>query len=230
MPPLTDILLVEDDERLGRLIAHYLAEHGFRPALERDGARAADTILTTHPELVLLDITLPGRSGFDVCRAVRPHYGGLICMLTAHDEDVDQILGLELGADDYVAKPVEPRVLLARLRALLRRRTQQPEKALVFDTLRIDLGAREAQLAGVRIDLTTAEFDLLALLASHAGEVVGRDMLLRELRGIDFDGLDRSIDARVSRLRRKLGDNGAEPHRIKTVRNRGYLFGRTSWH
>jgi len=226
---MTEILLVEDDDRLGRLIAHYLTEHGFAPRLARDGASAPELILTTRPDIVLLDVALPGRNGFDVCRMVRPHYDGLICMLTAHDEDVDQILGLELGADDYIAKPVEPRVLVARLRALLRRRAQPDERTLSFGSLRIDVGAREALLGGTRIDLTTAEFDLLAILATHAGEVVGRDALLRSLRGIDFDGLDRSIDARVSRLRRKLGDNGAESHRIKTVRNRGYLFSRSNW-
>ncbi|HYG06781.1 MAG TPA: winged helix-turn-helix domain-containing protein [Stenotrophomonas sp.] len=226
---MTDILLIEDDDRLGSLIADYLAAHGFRPAIEPDGLRAADAILAAQPDVVLLDINLPGRSGFDVCRAVRAQYGGLICMLTAHDEDVDQILGLELGADDYVAKPVEPRVLLARLRALLRRRAQPSPQTLAFGSLRIDLGAREVTLEGSRVGLTTAEFDLLVLLARHAGEIVGRDTLLRALRGIDFDGLDRSIDARVSRLRRKLGDGGPESQRIKTVRNRGYLFSRHCW-
>ena len=152
----------------------------------------------------------------------------------AADEDFDQILGLELGADDYIAKPVQPRVLLARVKALLRRMpvsetvpTERKER--VFGTFRISQSTRTALLAGATLDLTTAEFDLLWLLASHAGNVLSRDDLLQELRGIGFDGLDRSIDARISRLRKKLNDDPENPTRIKTVRGKGYLFSKHDW-
>ncbi|ALN86610.1 winged helix-turn-helix domain-containing protein [Lysobacter capsici] len=228
---MTDILLIEDDERLGALVAHYLGKHGYRVAVEADGARAVQAILERAPALVLLDISLPGQDGFEICRAVRARYAGIICMLTARTDDIDQVLGLELGADDYIGKPIEPRVLLARLRAHLRRDSaaRQGGDLLCFGQLRIDRGTREATLHARRIELTTAEFDLLVLLADRAGHILSRDDLLQSLRGINFDGLDRSIDARISRLRRKLGDLAEEPERIKTVRGKGYLFNRAAW-
>ena len=155
-------------------------------------------------------------------------------MLTARDEDFDQILGLELGADDYIAKPVQPRVLLARIKALLRRLPTSNEvesdiESKTFGQFRISQSTRTAMLNSQVIDLTTAEFDLLWLLASHAGNVLSRDDLLQELRGIGFDGLDRSIDARISRLRKKLNDDPENPTRIKTVRGKGYLFSKHDW-
>jgi two-component system OmpR family response regulator/two-component system response regulator RstA len=179
---------------------------------------------------------LPGQDGFAVCRAVRPQYDGIILILTARDEDIDQILGLELGADDYITKPVPPRVLLARIKALLRRaspgvgdETPEASESLSFGSFRISQQTRSAVLAGETIDLTTAEFDLLWLLARHAGSILSRDDLLQQLRGIGFDGLDRSIDARISRLRKKLNDDPDNPTRIKTVRSKGYLFSRHDW-
>jgi two-component system OmpR family response regulator/two-component system response regulator RstA len=155
-------------------------------------------------------------------------------MLTARDEDFDQILGLEMGADDYIAKPVQPRVLLARIKALLRRRpttddTPLENESMAFGQFKISQSTRTASLGAETIDLTTAEFDLLWLLASHAGNVLSRDDLLQELRGIGFDGLDRSIDARSSRLRKKLNDDPENPTRIKTVRSKGYLFSKHDW-
>ncbi|MFK3650080.1 winged helix-turn-helix domain-containing protein [Lysobacter enzymogenes] len=228
---MTDILLIEDDERLGSLVANYLGKHGYEVVLESDGARAVAAILELQPAVVLLDLSLPGQDGFEICRAVRSRYAGVICMLTARTDDIDQVLGLELGADDYIGKPIEPRVLLARLRAHLRRdhAARQTGRVLRFGQLRIDCETREATLREVRIDLTTAEFDLLVLLAGRAGQILSRDDLLQALRGIQFDGLDRSIDARISRLRRKLGDLAEEPERIKTVRGKGYLFNRAAW-
>ncbi|KZE29774.1 two-component system OmpR family response regulator/two-component system response regulator RstA [Crenobacter luteus] len=228
------ILLVEDDARLAELTAAYLEKHGYTVACEADGAAAVPRILSEMPALVILDIMLPGKDGFDICREVRAAYPGIILMMTARDDDLDQVLGLELGADDYIAKPVVPRVLLARIKALLRR-AAPPEPApdaapeFAFGDFRISQGEREAWLAGERIELTTAEFDLLWLLASHAGQVLSRDELLTALRGIGFDGLDRSIDARISRLRKKLGDNPDDPRRIKTVRGQGYLFSASDW-
>ena len=232
----TRILLVEDDERLAELTAEYLTKNDLQVAIEPRGDTAEARILAEHPDLVILDVMLPGKDGFEVCRAVRPHYRGVILMLTARDEDFDQILGLEMGADDYIAKPVQPRVLLARIKALLRRLPAAGEnpavndaEKLVFGQFNISQATRTANLGNEAIDLTTAEFDLLWLLASHAGNVLSRDDLLQELRGIGFDGLDRSIDARISRLRKKLNDDPDNPTRIKTVRGKGYLFSKHDW-
>ncbi|BBI64064.1 hypothetical protein HSBAA_53700 [Vreelandella sulfidaeris] len=148
-------------------------------------------------------------------------------MLTARTDDLDQVLGLEMGADDYVPKPVQPRVLLARMRALLRRAdgpAPDGEMRLRFENLEIDNATREAWLSGERIDLTSAEFDLLWLLGRNAGRVLTREEIFNDLRGIKYDGQDRSIDVRVSRIRPKIGDDPNHPHRIKTVRSKGYLF------
>ncbi len=229
------ILLVEDDERLAELTAEYLRRNDLEVAIEGRGDVAETRIQQEQPDLVILDVMLPGKDGFEVCRAVRPHYRGVILMLTARDEDFDQILGLEMGADDYIAKPVQPRLLLARIKALLRRFPTAAEagpanaEEQVFGQFRISQATRTASLGGETIDLTTAEFDLLWLLACHAGNVLSRDDLLQELRGIGFDGLDRSIDARISRLRKKLNDDPENPTRIKTVRGKGYLFSKHDW-
>ena len=236
----TRILLVEDDERLADLTAEYLRKNDFEITLETRGDTAEARILADDPELVILDVMLPGKDGFEVCRAVRAKYKGVILMLTARDEDLDQILGLELGADDYIAKPVQPRLLLARIKALLRRapglgganeneETAGEAAELAFGNFRISQATRSTHLGDEIIDLTTAEFDLLWLLARHAGSILSRDDLLQQLRGIGFDGLDRSIDARISRLRRKLGDDPENPTRIKTVRGKGYLFSKHDW-
>ena len=233
----TRILLVEDDERLAKLTAEYLRKNEFEVTIEGRGDTAEARILKEDPDLVILDVMLPGKDGFEVCRAVRQQYKGVILMLTARDEDLDQILGLELGADDYIAKPVQPRLLLARIKALLRRAPGSGESGpsadetdeLEFGNFRISQATRNAHLGEDIIDLTTAEFDLLWLLARHAGNILSRDDLLQELRGIGFDGLDRSIDARISRLRRKLGDDPENPTRIKTVRGKGYLFIKHDW-
>ena len=233
----TRILLVEDDERLADLTAEYLRKNDFEVGIEERGDTAESRILNENPDLVILDIMLPGKDGFEICRAVRSQYKGVILMLTARDEDLDQILGLELGADDYITKPVPPRLLLARIKALLRRSPASGEGVvtpgeadeLEFGNFRISQATRNACLGDEIIDLTTAEFDLLWLLARHAGNILSRDDLLQELRGIGFDGLDRSIDARISRLRRKLGDDPENPTRIKTVRGKGYLFSKHDW-
>lgn len=243
----TRILLVEDDERLAKLTAEYLQKNDFEVTIESRGDTAETRILSDDPDLVILDIMLPGKDGFEVCRSVRARYQGVILMLTARDEDLDQILGLELGADDYLAKPVQPRLLLARIKALLRRtpgasgapgaagtsegaNNETDESAeLSFGNFHISQATRSTHLGDETIDLTTAEFDLLWLLARHAGNILSRDDLLQQLRGIGFDGLDRSIDARISRLRRKLGDDPENPTRIKTVRGKGYLFSKHDW-
>jgi two-component system OmpR family response regulator/two-component system response regulator RstA len=228
------LLLVEDDQRLADLVRVYLSKHGYEVLHHGRGDTAAELILAENPDLVILDVMLPGKDGFEVCRDVRPRYHGRILMMTARDEEIDEILGLELGADDYLTKPVEPRRLLARIRALLRRSEGEASQAsedgrIVVGQFSISQATREAMLGSDTLELTTAEFDLLWLLASHAGEILSRDDIMNALRGIGFDGLDRSIDARISRLRKKLGDNPDTPTRIKTVRGKGYLFSRSDW-
>ncbi|MBV8045597.1 MAG: winged helix-turn-helix domain-containing protein, partial [Paludibacterium sp.] len=179
------------------------------------------------------DLMLPGKAGFEICRDLRPYYSGRILMMTARNDEIDEILGLELGADDYLAKPVEPRKLLARVRALLRRGTARAggggADQLTFGQFTINQGTRTAMLGSQSLELTTAEFDLLWMLASHAGSILSRDDILGKLRGIGFDGNDRSIDARISRLRKKLLDDPMSPSRIKTVRGKGYLFSKSDW-
>ncbi|WII94930.1 response regulator [Moraxella haemolytica] len=222
------ILIVEDDERLAMLIQDYLRRNGLDVAIETDGARAIRRIITEQPDLVVLDVMLPGSDGLAVCREVRPHYQNPILMLTARTEDMDQVLGLEMGADDYVAKPAQPRVLLARIRALLRRSETTPSadspQRLEFGDLVIDNGGRSVTLNDELVDFTSAEYDLLWLLASNSGRILSREDIFERLRGIEYDGQDRSIDVRISRIRPKIGDDPENPKRIKTVRSKGYLF------
>ena len=231
------ILLVEDDERLAALSRDYLESNGIHVGVVGDGKEAITSIIEQQPDLVVLDLMLPNADGIEVCRAVRESYHNPILMLTARTDDVDQVLGLEMGADDYVAKPVRPRVLLARIRALLRRyelnKESQAEQnqeepvqqdRLVFGALVVDNGARDVRLAGEPVDLTSAEYDLLWLLASNAGRILTREEIFERLRGIEYDGQDRSIDVRISRIRPKVGDDPMNPKRIKTVRSKGYLF------
>ena len=224
------ILIVEDDQRLAELTRDYLLSNGLNVAIEMDGAQAAARILQEQPDLVVLDLMLPGEDGLSICRKVRGQYEGPILMLTARTDDMDQVLGLEMGADDYVCKPVRPRVLLARIRALLRRmegNEVQPageRRRLQFGQLVIDNAMREAWLGEQAIELTSAEFDLLWLLTSNAGRILSREEIFNALRGIEYDGQDRSIDVRISRIRPKIGDDPMHPRLIKTVRSKGYLF------
>ena len=180
----------------------------------------------------MLDLMLPGLDGFAVCRALRGWYRQPILMLTAKQSDIDQVLGLELGADDYVIKPVEPRVLLARIHALLRRTqggTSADQQRLEFGKLKLNQSAREAYYAEQLVELTSYEFDLLWMLAKHAGQTVRREAIHKQIIGREYDGLDRTVDVRVSHLRRKLGDNAETPFRIKTVWGKGYLFVADAW-
>lgn len=224
------ILIVEDDQRLAQLTQEYLQGNGLQVAIESDGALAAARILQEQPDLVVLDLMLPGEDGLSICRRVRSQFAGPILMLTARTDDMDEVLGLEMGADDYVCKPVRPRVLLARIRALLRRSeagTDAPaesQRRLEFGPLLIDSAMREAWLGGSSIELTSAEFDLLWLLAANAGRILSREEIFAALRGIEYDGQDRSIDVRISRIRPKIGDDPMHPRLIKTVRSKGYLF------
>lgn len=231
------IVFVEDDAELGALIADFLARHQMDVVLEPRGDAALETIAREQPDLVLLDIMLPGKDGLTLCRELRPGFDGPIVMLTSLDSDLNQILSFEIGADDFVLKTSPPTVLLARLRSLLRRKSQPPvtqaaparRTRLAFGALVVDEGRREVSLGGQPLALSTAEFDLLWLMASHAGQVLSRDTLMQAMRGVSYDGLDRSVDVAVSRLRRKLGDVPPAPTRIKTLRNQGYLFVAEGW-
>lgn len=227
------ILIVEDDARLAELTKEYLESNGFQVSIEDNGSNAVERVRHENPDLIILDVMLPGEDGLSICRKVKMERDLPILMLTARSDDMDQVVGLEVGADDYVAKPVRPRVLLARVKALLRRaetlQAQDTEQnnygmRLKFSDLVIDSSIREAWLNSESLDLTSAEFDLLWLLVSNAGRVLSREEIFTSLRGIDYDGQDRSIDVRISRIRPKIGDDPVHPRRIKTVRSKGYLF------
>ena len=222
------ILLIEDDIELATLTQDYLQKNNMSVVIESDGKNAVERILNEQADCVLLDIMLPNKDGFAICKEVRDQYQGPILMLTARDEDMDQLLGLELGADDYISKPVHPRILLARIHTLLRRVTPVVEATIVsslqFDDLLIETGSRQVFLRNQLINLSTAEYDLLLLLAQYAGTVLSRDSILQHLRGIGYDGTDRSVDLRISRIRQKLQSKSHTQERIKTVRGSGYLF------
>lgn len=232
------ILLIEDDVRLAELIKAYLTKQGFLVTIEGRGDTGLERILAEQPDLVILDLMLPGMDGLTLCRRVRQDYAGPILMLTAREDDTDEVVGLELGADDYVKKPVEPRVLLARIRAILRRfgilqenGKSEPGKIeeLTFGGLHINQASQTATLGGLPVDLTSNEFSLLWILAQNGGRTMDRETLFQLTRGIVYDGLDRSVDISVSRLRKKLGDNTAKPWRIKTIWGQGYLFVKDAW-
>ncbi|TWU16069.1 response regulator transcription factor [Allorhodopirellula heiligendammensis] len=227
----THILLVEDDQPLAEMVREFLVEQGFDVTIESDGVRAIDRIARRAYDAVVLDIGLPGTDGFNVCRSVRPKYSGPIIVLTARGEEIDEVIALEVGADDFMAKPVRPRALLARLKVHLRRGDLAPPAsmtAVIVGDVRIEASSRTVSVAGERVDLTTAEFELLLYLAQRAGSVVQRKDIYIDLLQLPYDGLDRSIDLRVSRLRRKLNDDPNQPTRIKSIRGVGYLMAKTA--
>lgn len=221
------ILLVEDDEPLAAMIRDFLANEGFEVQIEGRGDTAEKRIPQENPDAVLLDVNLPGMDGISVCRSVRSAYHGPILILTARGDEMDEVIGLEVGADDYMTKPVKPRVLLARLRAHLRKvptDRNATSRRIAIGSMVIDAGQRTFEVDGERLNLTTAEFELMWLLAENAGQVLSRDDISQQLHGIKYDGLDRSIDLRVSRLRKRIGDDSGDPQRIKSVRGTGYIL------
>ena len=227
-PAASRVLIVEDDPGLRTLLSDYLEARGFEVHTEDRGDTALSRIVDVAPEVVILDLMLPGLDGLEVCRRARASYNGGILMLTASKTEADQMLGLEIGADDYVLKPVAPRILLARLRALLRRirpPATNDQKALRVGRLSADRGRREASVDEQRLELTAAEFDVLWILMRYAGDVVSRDELHRQVRKVQYNGIDRSIDINVSRLRRKLRTAGLDGC-IKSVRGAGYMLAR----
>ena len=226
------ILLVEDDASLAEWILQYLRGHNYQLHHIDRGDQVLATVKQQPPELIILDVMLPYKNGFDLCRELRAFYSGPILMLTACGEEADEILGLELGANDYLTKP---RVLLVRIKALLRREHIEPASAtaqegeLQFGQLKILRDAKSVFYRNQVIPVTANEFDVLWLLASQAGQVIRREALVTQLRGIEYDGFDRSIDIRISRLRKKLFDNTEQPFRIKTIWAKGYLFSPEAW-
>jgi len=229
------IMLVEDDMSLAEWFSDYLSEQGFMVTIVNRGDVAIELIEADNPDLVVLDIMLPVKDGFDICKAVRNFYHGPILMMTARDQEMDEVLGLELGADDYLTKPVKPRVMLSRIKALLRRIEStervpvQQDNVLTFGHLTLDANSRCTVFNNEEVPISSNEFDLLWLLASEAGNTVSRDSIIQTLRGIDYDGFDRSTDILISRIRKKLGDNVKNPFRIKTVWGKGYLFVADAW-
>jgi two-component system OmpR family response regulator len=221
------VLLVEDDVRLATLTREYLESHGLAVVHVSDGRRGQDEALSGRYDAVLLDLMLPGKDGLEVCREIRARSDVPVLVLTARGEEADRVMGLELGADDYLAKPFSPRELLARIRALVRRakgRAGPAREAVRVGGLLVDPAARRVTLDGREVPLTGYEFALLHALARRAGRVLAREQLMELAKGSAEDAFDRSIDVHVSRLRQKLGDDPKRPRLIKTVRGAGYVL------
>jgi two-component system OmpR family response regulator len=224
------VMLVEDDARLAELVTEYLQGYEFAVDLVTRGDAALERFKAATPDIVVLDLMLPGLDGMVVCRKIRELSTVPILILTAREDSYDEVSGLEQGADDFVNKPVQPRVLLARLRALLRRtqsRAASEARTLEFGALTIAASDRTVTWRGEPCVLSNTEYKLLLVLAEAAGRVLSRDELLKKMRGIEFDGLDRSIDNCISKLRRKFDDATSE--KIKTVWGEGYLFSPSAW-
>lgn len=224
------VLIIDDDTRLSAMLADYLAGAGYRVRTAAAGRPGLEDIARTPPDAVILDVMLPDLDGFEICRRIRASSNVPILMLTAKGEETDRIVGLELGADDYLPKPFNPRELLARLKAILRR--SQPDAAMAalgilsFGTLEIDRDARAARISGQDCHLTGHQFDLLLALAEHAGRVLSRDRLMELTKGEDLEAFDRSIDVHISRIRQAIETDPRSPRRIITVRGAGYVFSR----
>lgn len=221
------VLLVEDDPRLATMVADYLGGAGFRTTRAATGAAAIQLVASDCFDAMILDLMLPDVDGLDVCRRLRAKSDMPVLMLTARGDPLDRVVGLEIGADDYLPKPFEPRELLARLRAILRRRTVPgATTVLKFGRLEIDKDAREVRLDGRRKTLTAHQFAILVALAERAGRVLTREALMDLTRGTELDDSDRSIDVHVSRLRAAIEDDPRHPRRILTLRGAGYVFAR----
>ncbi|MFN7276954.1 MAG: response regulator transcription factor [Betaproteobacteria bacterium] len=221
------LLMVEDDRDLAAMVAEYLARHGHEVQLAHTAVEGLARARRETFDAVLLDVMLPDGDGFDLCRELRTTSDVPVIMLTARGEPADRIVGLELGADDYLPKPFEPRELAARLKAVLRRgRRGAAAERLRFGRLEIDRDARTALLDGEPCTLTSHQFELLWVLATHAGRVLSRDFLMERLKGHDAEAFDRSLDVHVSRVRAAIEDDPKHPKRIVTVRGAGYVFAR----
>lgn len=234
---IANLLIIEDDEKLALLTKEYLSKKGFSVSHAEDGLMGINLAKELEPELIILDLMLPKVDGLTACRELKRWYRGPLLILTASEEDMDQVAALEMGADDYVSKPIHPRVLLARIRMLLRRYGPEPSleevenksNELSFGKLYINFARRQVLYAKDKIQLSEGEFELLWLLASHPEQTLSREEISQCLRGIEHDGLDRSIDNKIVSLRRKLNDNQGPPRRIITVRGKGYVFITDQW-
>ena len=219
------VLLVEDDARLASMVADYLGEAGFRATIAGTGAEAQRQLRHEGFDAVILDLMLPDTDGLDLCKAIRAQSSIPLLMLTARGDPLDRVIGLELGADDYLPKPFEPRELLARLRAILRRqRSLDPAEVLHFGRLDIDRGARQVRVDGQEKPLTAHQYTLLLALAERAGRVLSREALMDLTKGSELEEFDRSIDVQISRIRAAIEDDPKKPRRILTVRGAGYVF------
>jgi two-component system alkaline phosphatase synthesis response regulator PhoP len=220
------ILVVDDEAEITRLVRAYLERAGFAVVTASEGRQALAVFRHERPNLVVLDLNLPGMDGLDVCRALRRDSDVPIIMLTARIEETDRLIGLELGADDYIVKPFSPREVVARVRTVLRRAEGTPIRPEVISSagVMLDLTQRAASLNGQTLDLTTMEFDLLALLVQHPGQVFTRLQLLKGTQDVAYEGYDRTIDVHIKNLRKKLGDDSQEPRFIETIRGVGYRF------
>jgi len=225
---LQHVLLIEDDARLAAMVQDYLGGSGFQVTVAGSGRQGLDLHRQRRFDAILLDLMLPDFDGLDLCRVIRSDDTTPIVMLTAKGEPMDRIVGLELGADDYLPKPFEPRELLARLKAVLRRGAGDTvQKRLRFGRLEIDPEAMEARVGDRICDLTAHQFKLLEILANRAGRVLSRDAIMNALRGEDIASFDRSIDVHVSRIRAEIEDDPGKPRRLITVRGAGYVFARS---
>ncbi len=222
------LLLVEDDVELAELISDYLSAMEFKVNIENDGAIALQRIVSEQPDIVLLDLMLPGMDGISICKEVRAKFSNLIVMLTASNETMDHVLGLEIGADGFLTKPIEPRILLAHLRALLRRQKRimdsEDVSVLQVGSIILDPENRKLKVNNQIVELALQEFEFLYLLMKNVGKILSRDEILQQLKGIEYDGENRYIDILVSQLRSKLAVDGVSHQHIKTIRSKGYLF------
>lgn len=229
------LLMIEDDARLAQMVIEYLSQSGFDVTHANDGEQGLEQLQLVQPELVILDLMMPGMDGLEVCRRIRALPGQAsrvpVLMLTAKGDPMDRVIGLEIGADDYLPKPFEPRELLARVRAVLRRRSDPGQASasrttpvLRFGSLDIDRDARTVQVAGKSCELTSYQFDLLVAMAERAGRVLTRDQIMEAVRGRELEAFDRSIDVHIGRIRNAIEVDSKDPKRILTVRGVGYVF------
>ncbi len=232
MSNYANILLVEDDAALAQWVIEYLQDHGFNIDHIVRGDQVCEQVKQQDYNLILLDVMLPGMDGIEVCRSIRGFSNVPIIMMTARSDEFDEVVGLEVGANDYVIKPVRPRALLARIKSLLRLQEQIPvqkSNELVFGQLKIQGDAKRVSYKNENVELSTSLFSLLWLLASNAGTVLDRDAVFKAMIGREYDGLDRRMDVLISNLRKKFGDNPQEPRKIKTIWGKGYLFIADAW-
>lgn len=221
------VLIIDDDEKLNELLTEYLGRYGFEVKTITSPTEALDFIKSYQPNLIILDIMLPEMDGFEVCKVIRQESSIPIIMLTARGEVTDKVVGLEIGADDYMPKPFEPRELVARIQSVLRRsnsETKSSSPVLAFGELKVNLENHDVLIGDQELELTSTEFELLTLFVKNPGKVMSRDQIMEWVSGIEWESFNRSVDVLVSRLRQKLGDDPKHPRYLKTIWGTGYLF------